>query len=85
MSTEKYTINEGDGWVKFADAGEDFTCELLHLAYAEITVQESSPTVNSPFHPIRAGTLFVRPGTGDAYVRVSPDFPVNSLEIVVSK
>ena len=85
MSTYKYTINEGDGWVQIAADGEDFTCELLHLAYAEITVQESAPTINSPFHPIRAGTLFVRPGTGAAYARVSPDFPVNSLELVVSK
>jgi len=85
MSTEKYTINQEDGWVQIAADGEDFTCELLHLAYAEVTVQEASPTVDSAYHPIRAGTLFVRPGTGAAYARVSPDFPVSSFDIVVSK
>jgi len=85
MSTERYTVVPSDGWVKFADDAEYFICELSHLEYGEITMQVAAPLSSAPFHGLRAGTLFVRPGTGNAYVRVSPDFPLSSIELTVSK
>ena len=84
MSTELITIEKEDGWVQFAEEGEDFTCELLELGYAEITVQDTTPNSSTAYHTLRAGTLFVRPGTGNAYARVSPAFPTSSVKLVVS-
>ena len=85
MSTERYTVVPSDGWVKFAEDSEAFICEISHLGYGEVTMQDSSPLTSAPFHGLRAGTLFVRPGSGNAYVRVSPDFPTSSIELIVSK
>ena len=84
MSTTRFDITPEDGWVQFADAGEDFTCELLRFGYAEVTVQDTTPDSNTPGHPLRAGTLLVRPGAGDAYARISPDFPSTQVALIVS-
>jgi len=69
MATATYTLDANDGWVEVAEPGEDFMIEMMSPGALRVTLQDSAPASDAPFHKLTYREVLVRTGTGAAYIR----------------
>jgi len=68
MSTTFVTLAAGAGW-QLASSASDYLVQNIDSDSLLVTVQESAPADNAPYHELRRGQAFSKVGSGSAYVR----------------
>lgn len=84
MSTTRITISSTDGWVKVADAANDFLLENATNIPVFLAFSSTAPDPESTdYHTLRIREAITRLASGDVYVKI--DYELADGVVIVSE